>query len=270
LDPRKLKLVIGLALENAIVYNRYTEELVELYNNPKLKDLEELHGRLIEKDDHTSRTIAIWLELAIEQEPVKANPQRLAIELREMEYVLYNIISTTRKAKREVNDWMNYIANASNYIQQDLWIDAKIIVSRAVRESQKEEIEDLKLNPELGRKIDILQKATLSYFNELKEYPLKLEIPKENLGKILKIQEVMLKLLRKYRIKGINEKEKRFARETVHRLSSSLKYMMEDNAKDSVKNIELASKYLESWISNRSEADVNEMKKILKRIQELS
>ncbi|MFP3951744.1 MAG: hypothetical protein ACLFVP_06375 [Candidatus Bathyarchaeia archaeon] len=116
MDTGKLKLVIGLAFENAIVFNRYIEELEDLYQNPNQEDLLELYERLIGLEDHISRTIAIWLELAIEQEPLRTDPQRLAVEMREMEYVLYNLLQNSRKTKRELNDWMNFIANASHFV----------------------------------------------------------------------------------------------------------------------------------------------------------
>ncbi|MFP3951745.1 MAG: hypothetical protein ACLFVP_06380 [Candidatus Bathyarchaeia archaeon] len=144
------------------------------------------------------------------------------------------------------------------------------MISRAVREAKKDGIEDLKSDPKLVRQIDILQRATLSYFNEIKEYPLTLEIQEEELEKLIIIQEAMLKLLRKYRSGDIREEEKRFAKETVHRLSSSLRYLMEDSTERSERDMNLASKYLDAWISNRTDSDVKEMEKLLEDIQALT
>ena len=58
LDDRLLKIIIGLALESALVYRRVPKDLVSLYDEPEIARIGELHDTLIDSLDHL---FLIWI-----------------------------------------------------------------------------------------------------------------------------------------------------------------------------------------------------------------
>ena len=226
MDSRLLKMAVGLALETAIVQRRETRELTALYSDPDRRKIAKLHGRLISSDDSYEREVAIWLELALEAPPLKSDPQKLATEMREFESVLYMLISRMGSFESELNHWMNFVANAAQFLLDGLWIDAKIMLSRAVYLSKSTTVERIKSTSEYGYEIGVLQRATASYFDEVKGYPLELKIPEDSLQSIILVQEVMLDLMREYYGGGTEDEEP--LRQSIRRLSSAIRHLMEE------------------------------------------
>ena len=221
-------MAVGLALETAIVQRRETRQLTSLYSDPDRREIAELHGRLIASDDSYEREVAIWLELALEAPPLKSDPQKLATEMKEFESVLYTLISRMGSFETELNHWMNFVANAAQYIQDGYWIDAKIMLSRAVYYSKATAVEKIKSTPEYGYEIDVLQKATVSYFEEMKGYPLEFKIPEGSLEPLVVVQDVMLDMMREY-YDGMREDEGAL-RQAIQRLSCVIRHLIEDNS----------------------------------------
>jgi hypothetical protein len=250
LDLRLLKMAVGLALETAIVQRRETRELTALYSDPDRRKIAKLHGRLIDSDDSYEREVAIWLELALEAPPLKSDPQKLAAEMREFESVLYTLISRMGSFETELNHWMNFVANAAQYIQDGYWIDAKIMLSRAVYISKATAVEKIKSTPEYSYEIDVLQKATVSYFDDMKGYPLELKIPEGSLEPVVAVQEVMLDMMREYYDGGHGEEEA--SRQAIQRLSSVIRHLMEDNSGKAEQELRLASTYMEEGVGEES------------------
>jgi hypothetical protein len=248
LDPRYLKLVIGLALESALIHGQNVETLKSLYIEPDLEEVKDLHEKWISSMDHRDRAMAIWLELAIEQDPIGEEPQSLAKEMREMEYLLFNLISGARGAEAEINNWMNYIANASQSLLDGYWIDAKILLSLALKQSQEVTVNRLKEKPEFNYKLDVLQKATLSYFQEIRTYPLSLNIPQNIYNPILEIQKIIFSLMDT--MKGRSKEINSHTREAVHRLSSSIRHFLEESYGKVKRDINLASIQIEEILKN--------------------
>jgi hypothetical protein len=246
LDSRLLKMAIGLALETAIVQRRETRELTSLYSNPDRRKIAKLHRRLIASDDTYEREVAIWLELVLDAPTLKSDPQKLATEMREFESVLYTLISRMGSFETELNHWMNFVANAAQYIQEGYWIDAKIMLSRAVHLSKTTAVEKIKSTPEYGYEIDVLQRATASYFEEVMGYPLELKTPEGSLEPIVAIQEVMLDMMREY-YDGMQENEGAF-RQAIQRLSSVIRHLMEGNSGKAEQELRLASTYMEEGV----------------------
>jgi hypothetical protein len=253
MDSRLLKMAVGLALETAIVQRRETRELTSLYSDPDQRKIAELHGNLISSDDSYEREVAIWLELALEAPTLKSDPQKLAAEMREFESVLYALISRRGSFETELNHWMNFVANAAQYIQDGYWIDAKIMLSRAVHLSRATAVEKIKSTPEYGYEIDVLQKATVSYFNEIKGYPLELKIPEGSLEPIVAVQEVLLDMMREYYDGEHGEEEA--SRQVIQRLSSVIRHLMEDNTGKAEQELRLASRYMEEGLGEESVED---------------
>jgi hypothetical protein len=247
LDARLAKIAIGLALESAIVHKGDAGELASLYSNPDPGLIWETHDRLIESDDHHEREAAIWLEPGLNMGPLRSNPRTLAGEMREMEFVLGTIISRSGIAQREVNYWMDYIANAHQFIMDGFWIDAKIFLSRALQTSRAASVEELKSDPGLSYEVETLQRATASYFDEMKGYPLTLNITEERLDPIMHVQETMLTLMRNHGKLGYSD-EASIARQIVHRLSSAMRHMMEEEKRqDAKRELDLALEELGKW-----------------------
>jgi hypothetical protein len=251
LDSRLLKMAVGLALETAIVQRRETRELTSLYSNPDRRKIAKLHRRLIASDDTYEREVAIWLELVLDAPTLKSDPQKLATEMREFESVLYTLISRMGSFETELNHWMNFVANAAQYIRDGHWIDAKIMLSRAVYISKVTTVEKIKSTPEYGYEIDVLQKATVSYFEEMKGYPLELKIPEGSLEPIVAVQEVMLDIMREYYDGGQEET----SRQAIQRLSSVIRHLMEDNSGKAEQELRLASTYMEERVGEESMED---------------
>jgi hypothetical protein len=245
LDLRLLKMAVGLALETAIVQRRETRELTSLYSDPDRRKIAKLHGRLIAFDDSYEREVAIWLELALEATLLKSDPQKLAAEMREFESVLYALISRMGSFETELNHWMNFVANAVQYIQDGYWIDAKIMLSRAVYLSTTSPVEEIKSIPEYSYEIDVLQKATASYFEEVKGYPLELKIPEYCLQPIILVQEVMLDMIKIY---YGEKKDEEALRQLIQRLSSAIRFLMEEKAGKAKQELTLALGYIKEQL----------------------
>jgi len=148
-----------------------------------------------------------------------------------------------------MNDWLNYIANASQSIIDGYWTDAKILLSLAVQVSQDPTVEALKTNPELRYRVETLQGATASYFQELKGYPLKLKISDESIASILMIQEPLLEMLQKPNI--VEEKsEDENVIKVVRGSRTAIKYLMEKKESEAKRELQNVERLLESWLEN--------------------
>jgi hypothetical protein len=233
LDERHLRIAVGLALESAIVNHVESVPLVSLLYNPDEGRIVELHDRLMESELHEEREIAIWLQPAVPQSTIVTSPANLAAEMREMETLMFYLISRMGTYQSDLNYWMNYIANAHQFLTDGLWIDAKLFLSRAVQASRAPSVEELKSSPSVGREIDIIQKATASYFEEVKGYPIKFQIPEERLDRIVAVQGIMLDMMQSYQGPG---KGNDATRGIIHELSSTIRHLMErDRTRDSLK-----------------------------------
>jgi hypothetical protein len=144
--------------------------------------------------------------------------------MREMEFILLTLVRRAGAAQHEVNIWMNYVANAAQFIVDGFWMDAKILLSRALMSSEKPAVEALKADPDLLYEVDVLQRATSAYFDELRGYPVSISVPAERLDAALDLQGIMIDLMRGGELGG---EEKGNIKETVHGLSSALHHLME-------------------------------------------
>jgi hypothetical protein len=223
LDARLRRLAVGLAIESALEQGLDIVDLERLYSDPDEGGIGELHSRLLSSTNHRHREVAIWLEAALELEPPRSDPAGLAGEMREMEFILLTLTRRAGAAQREVNDWMNYVANAAQFIVDGFWIDAKILLSRALMSSGTPAVEALKADPNLLYEVEVLQRATSAYFDELIGYPVSITIPDGRLDAALELQWIMLDLMR-----GVTGGEEgRNVGETIHGLSSVLRHLME-------------------------------------------
>lgn len=226
MDERLVKVVVGLALECALVNRRDSRLLFSLYSDADMDRVKELHDRLIASSDHYDREVAIWLEPVIELGTLKSNPGGLVAEMRKMEFVLNTLIHRSGEAQREVNNWMNYIANAAHSLEDGFWIDAKILLSRALQSSRRPSVEGLKADSRLRYEVDVLHAATASYFEEMKKYPLRLSVSEERLDAMLEVQDIMLELMHIHYME--EQGEDSVISSSIYRLSTAIRYLMDE------------------------------------------
>ena len=91
MENKIYKIVTGLALENDIYNRRFSKTLFDIYSNPKFEAIQSLHDELINSDEHRDREVAFWLEMALQQTPVRINLQDLVVEMKEMEVLLSDL-----------------------------------------------------------------------------------------------------------------------------------------------------------------------------------
>ncbi len=249
MDPRALKIAVGLALESAILSGAPTEDLAHLYSDPEPRAVRAQHLRLMESRDHRDREAGIWLQTGMELDPARTDPAGLAGELSRLEYLLYVLIPRAGDAQRTVNDWMNYTANAAQLLTDGFLVDAKIMLSRALHASRTPEVEGLKAYPGLSYEVGVFQEATASYYREAMGYPVGLRIPGELLDAALKLQEGLLELMRS-RVRLEGPRENRLALGVVGGLSSSLRRLMEEKQGKARRGLEKVAGLMEDWLDD--------------------
>ena len=256
MDSRTYKIVAGLALENELYNRRFNKTLLDIYSNPRFEVIKTLHDQLINSDDHLDREAAFWLEMALQQPPLRINLQDLIVEMREMEVLLSSLLlQVDAESQRDINDWTNYIINTAQSLQDGYGIDAKILISSAVQTSRKESVERIKRNPTLLHETDVLQKATIRLFEEIKSIPLKLTIPEEHLDIVIELQAIIIDLLQRRYSEHLDKENENLIVYTLKRLEASLRYLMQsDRNKDKVKQeILLACEHLDLHTNNSNE-----------------
>lgn len=271
MDERLAKIGVGLALQSAIPHGCEIETLLTLYSDPDLEKAQRLYDKLAASRSHYDREVAIWLETLLERSPFESDLKALVATMREMESVLYFMINQVGEAQRAVNDWMNYVANAAESLADGFWIDAKIFLSQALEVSQSQTIEQLKSDPILRRKTDILQRATAQYFEEMWKHPSKLTIPEDRFETILKVQEILLDLMQAY-YQGTWKENKEAVGSAIRRLNTAMRYLMnKDKSLEVVEQeVQLASEHLSGKMSQVVDERKSELvDKCTERMKEL-
>ena len=261
------KLIVGFALERALMYNQDTTELEKLYHDPEEKRVQEQYNQLIESRKHQERALAIWLSTALEQKPLRNKPENLVKELRKLEYLLYNLMNQLVNGKKQVNNWMNYVLNAAQLLEDGFYLDAKVMLSRALQESEKKEVMELRNHPKLEYEINVFQQATKSYFREVEKYPVNIKI-RSHLEKIIMIQEIMMKLLTEF--KPEKSEEEKVSRESIVKISSAIRYLVGNSCEKAEKELYLAVGYMERWLEFLDVEKRDRMLSMLKCILEFA
>ena len=188
---------MGLALKSELYNKRATPALVALYARPNLDAIEDLHDRLLASPDHVDREVAFWLELALEQPPIPLDLEDVRTELTEMEVLLYDLVLRADSASQgSLNDWMNYLANVPQSLQDGRGLDAKVLMSLAVQSSRSEAVERWKRDPLARYRIEILQKETARLFEVIKRIPLRLHVADERVDALEEVQDILIDALR--------------------------------------------------------------------------
>ena len=205
-----MKIIVGLALEEIIrklkfdpQLNDLYVQLDDLYSDPNRAKIKSLHSDLVSSSNGNFREIGFWLEPLITFPEPNIDWRDLVIEMQETELGLFNIfylLEVSRERQHEVNDlreWFNSIGSSVNYIRQDDWIHAKIHASKAFEFSLSDSIEKMREDEHLKGAIDAFRRETEKYFEHIKTFPVRIEIPKDRFDTITEIQEVLIELMKK-------------------------------------------------------------------------
>ena len=273
MNNRFNKVVVGVALKNDMYNRGINQRLLDLYANPNHDAIKDLHDQLLASTNHFDREAAFWLSLALREAPLSLNLRDMIHELNEMEVMLYDLLWRVEAGSQlDLNNWMNYIANVPQSIQDGFAVDAKILMSLAVQSSRTEAIERIKGNPSLRYKIEILQQETTRLFDIIKKIPLKLVIPEERLDALVTLQDLLIDLLQRHRSERPGNEHNALFRYLIGKLEASERYLMQSNVKTdkATKEIALASDYLEDHMRNETDTQLFEWEKgVLERINDL-
>jgi len=205
-----MKIIVGLALEEIIrklkfdpQLNDLYVQLDDLYSDPNRAKIKSLHSDLVSSSNGNFREIGFWLEPLITFPEPNIDWRDLVIEMQETELGLFNIfylLEVSRERQHEVNDlreWFNSIGSSVNYIRQDDWIHAKIHASKAFEFSLSDSIEKMREDEHLKGAIDAFRRETEKYFEHIKTFPVRIEIPEDRFDTIIEVQEVLVELMKK-------------------------------------------------------------------------
>lgn len=143
------------------------------------------------------REVAFWLELAIPKSPKRIDLAALIDVLQKMEVILYDLLMLANPSLlTDLNDWLNYISNIPHMLESNRGIDAKRLISQAFDSSRASTIEELKRDPKIGSKLQILQQETQYLYHQILRIPLRLVIPEDRQESILTLQHHILELLK--------------------------------------------------------------------------
>ena len=273
MNNRFNKVVVGVALKNEMYNRGVNQRLLDLYANPNRDAIKELHDQLLSSQNHFDREAAFWLSLALQAAPLRLDLRDMIHELNEMEVLLYDLLWRVEAGSQsDLNNWMNYLANVPQSIQDGFAVDAKILMSLAVQSSRTEGIERIKGNPSLRYKIEILQQETTRLFDIIKKIPLKLIIPEERLDALVTLQDILIDLLRRHRSEHPGSECDSLFRYLLGKLEAAERYLMQSNMKTekATKEIMLVSDYLEDHIRNETDTRLLEWEQgVLERINRL-
>ena len=227
MDVRLVKIAVGLALESDVSNRRRNQSLFNLYSNPNLEGVRSLYSEIKDSGNHYDREVSIWLSSALEMEPQELDMKDLIQEFIEMEWLLYHMLEDVDTSHRqEVSDWMNYIVNAAQSLEDGWHLDAKLCVNLALEHSRRDSIEELKESPVLRYLINLLQAETLRRFRQIREIPYKLSVPEERLDLIVGVQEILIDLLSGYYLKELEDPISEFVGYALPKFRSSMRHLM--------------------------------------------
>ena len=266
LPHNEVKMAVGLSLESAIIHNIETHDLESLYATPSEEVVRELHDRLLDSNSHRERVAAIWLQMGFDQGPLKSDPRNLVTEMTEMEVLLGVLIDQSGRAWKDVNDWMNYIANSHEHLLNGYWTDAKVLLSLGMETSRRSSIEELKTREALRDKVALFQQATVSYFDEMKNYPLKLHIPVEYSDLSLGLQELLLDVMREHMAKDRDEAEG--VKNLMKYMSSALRKLLSSQPEETKKELATSLNNLNRWKTNTEGKD-SQIERYIERLEKI-
>jgi hypothetical protein len=231
MDKRFQRVAVGLALENELNKGRDDPLLRGLYDNPSTEKISATYRRLITSKDHDDKEASFWLELGLSQDPTSfPDKNALLSQIRKMEIIIYDILGKAKPSIiQPLNDWMNYLANAGESINEGYWIDAKILMSRAV-DASEETISKLGLTDlQNRRELEILRTETIRDYEELLKASFRLKLPISRLDALQTVQGIHLRLLRR-QLAEKADSSRNMIRYLVEKLATAEKLLLQEEA----------------------------------------
>jgi len=249
-DEKVLKVIVGLALENELYSGRDNPRLRSLYSSPSEGRIQSYYRELANSRSSLDRETSFWLETALPKEKsTVSDTSRLVLRLQRVEAILYSLLmQSDSNVGSELNDWMNYVANAEESLVGSFWLDAKIFASRALESAERTVT---KIGPtdirRLRYELGILKTETQTLFEELKRLPLTIRVSAEGFDLVLGVQEMLIELLS---LRERSQAEKG-AMEGIHysmqKLVTAQRYLLRGDAEvlKAKQEISFALEYLE-------------------------
>lgn len=245
-DRKAKQIAVGLALICEMYNRRLSPELTSLYEDPDSRRIEALHKRLLESEDYRDREVGLWLGLVVETSDPHLDFKDLQKELEEMEYILTTFMSrVSGSSQRELNNWINHLANAAYSIRDGFWFDAKIDMNRAVESSNGAALSAAKNTVGLNYEMGLIQAETLKMFKGLKGLPVRLNTPADRHELVLEIQAVFLESMKEIYLKDSSIPNE-VLKYIFDHVGSALRYSMRSEyGTDHIRReIEMVSEYL--------------------------
>lgn len=263
-----------MALECELYNRRFNRNLLNLYANPSVEGIKALHRNLIASKSHLDREVAFWLEPALEQTQIKLDVTGIIMELRGIEMELSSLLGRVNPSMiRDINDWLDYIANAGHSVEDEDWLGAKIFMSNALQSSKADSVEKIKTNVSLRYALEVLQGETLKCFDQIKKAASTVKVPEERLNVIVELQAILVELMRKYYLEGLDERAGDLIHYPIQKLSIAIQYLMRFNIKTerASQEIMLASQHLEETVKETADRKTQELaKKTYEKIKTVS
>jgi hypothetical protein len=265
-DKRMLRLIVGLALENELYNNRENPQLRRLYSDPNRREIQNYYLLLVSSESSDDREVAFWLENALVPERLASpDTSTLAARLQQLETILYALLIENASAtNQDLNDWLNYVANAGESLRGNYLLDAKIFTSRAVESSQKAlatmGIRDPLRHYELG----LLRAETQKVFEELKKVHSTLQVPEELLDSLLNVESSLVELLSLLEGADAETQDSPEIRYAAQRLASAQRLLLRSQKEvlKAKEDLMLAQEYITKGIEKA--ADAHTRKRLIK------
>lgn len=242
------KIVVGLALVNVLHLRKADRNLVDVYGTPNTERIRELHDRLSTSTDGVDQETALFLSLALNGMPLEIDLHPVLVTLKEVEVLLFEFMwQVTGAAHRSLNDWYNYLVNASQSLQDGDFFDAKVLMNRAYHSAKRVTVDNTPSKYSIRGKIEILRKGTLDAFHKLREIPIRLRVPEARHEPVLEELDILIESLTLRWEHGEAEASSAFGN-MMQKVNAALRSTIQGgDARDVIIEIGAATEMLKRW-----------------------
>ena len=252
------KIVVGLALVNELHIRNASQDMLDVFRTPSMEQIGELYDRLSISTVSIDQETSLFLGLALDRMPFEVDLHQILVMMKEIEVLLFAFISQiSGVAQRNLNDWYNYLANASQSLQDGDFFDAKILANRAYQSAKMVTIDNLPSKFSLRGKIGILRQGTLDAFQKIREIPVRLRVTEERHEIVVEELEILIESLILYWEKGDVAACSAFDR-IIQKLNVALRSVMRDvDTRNALIEICSAIETVEGWQNTLSDGELS-------------
>ena len=251
------KIVVGLALANELHLRKASHDLVDVYRTPNKRRIKILHDRLSTSTDDVDQETALFLGLALNGDPREVDLHQLLVTLKEIEVLLFEFMrQASGSTQRNLNDWYNYLVNASQSLHDGDFFDAKILMNRAYQSAKRTTVDNSPSKYALRSKIAILRTGTLDASQKIQEIPIRLRVPEARHELIVEELDVLIESLTLLRECGEATISSAIGL-VIQKVNAALRITMRSvDVKDAVREIDAAIKILDEWQNKPSSGEL--------------